>query len=428
MAELIECTGFAEARVHRSRTRAALLIVAAVAAFLAVSPAGAAGWTVTPLYKFGNAAPTRGENPRGDLAAASNGTLYGATERGGPTDVGTIFQLARDAKGIWRHTRLFAFAAAKGVLPQSGVVLGSDGALYGTTTLGGAKGGGTVYRLAKVSGVWTFAVLHHFDRPGGEGTGNRARLALDKAGNVYGTTTNSDGNYPGDGIVYQLKRPASGSVWAFKVLLRFRGGNSGMDPEGGVIIGPNGELYGLSGGSTSTPGTLYKLTPNAAGTVWTHQILHRFTNVVDGRYPNGTLARDSEGTLYGVAYSGGVIGPNFQYGGTVFSFTATGTFRVVYRFLNSKPNDGFSPMGGPILSSGALYGTTSRGGVNDDGIVYKLTKQRSGAWSESILHSFNGPTEGSALRGPLLQYKSLYYGTARNEGPAGGGAVFAIGP
>ena len=85
-------------------------------------------------------------------------------------------------------------------------------------------------------------------------------------------------------------------------------------------------------------------------------------------------------------------------------------------------------MGGPILSAGALYGTTSRGGVNDDGIVYRLTQQSSGAWSESILHSFDGPTEGSALRGPLHQYKSLFYGTARNEGPAGGGTVFSIGP
>ena len=215
-------------------------------------------------------------------------------------------------RAVWRHTRLFAFAVAKGALPQSGVVLGSDGALYGTTTRGGAKGGGTVYRLAKVSGVWTYTVLHHFDLPGGEGTGNRAALAFDKAGNVYGTTTNSDGNNPGEGIVYQLKRPATGSVWRFRIVHRFSGGNNGKDPEGGVIVGPHGELYGLSGGSQSAAGTLYKLTPNAAGTIWTHQILHRFTNILDGRYPNGTLARDSDGTLYGVAFGGGVIGPNFQ--------------------------------------------------------------------------------------------------------------------
>lgn len=410
------------------RTKACQILVGAFLLFVTVGPASAAQWPVTDLHVFDTAASALGVGPRGQLAVNASGVIYGATRTGGANNLGMIFQLAKDAQGKWKLARLFSFVGPKGVLPESGVVLGKDGALYGTTTTGGTTGGGTVYRLAKVGAVWTYTVLHQFNLTGGEGTGNRGALAFDAAGNVYGTTVDNDGPNQKGGIVYQLKRPASGSVWTFKILHRFAGGNDGEDPQGGVVFGADGGFFGLTGGTWTTPGTLYKITPNADRMLWAYQIVHRFIPLDEGRYPNGTLARAADGTLYGVTFSGGVTGPNLQYGGVVFSCTPAGVFKVIYRFLNSTPNDGYTPAAGPILLAGALYGTTTRGGANDDGIVYRLIKGAGGTWSQTILHDFDGATDGAKLNGPLFVKGSLFYGTAEKEGPRSGGTVFSVAP
>lgn len=386
----------------------------------AISVAVSAG--LTTLYDFDSSVPQKGYAPRGQLASDSSGAFYGVTERGGPADIGTIFMLKKNAKGVWKHTRLYSFVAAQGGLPESGLSVGKDKAFYGTTPRGGKFGAGTIFRFAKTAKGWKLTVLHHFNAPAGEGFGNRGPLEFDKNGNIYGISTNSDGDNPGEGVVYQLKKKARGG-YTFKVLHAFTGGNGGKDSESGVTFGADGELYGTSSGSTTTPGTIFKLTPNAAGTKWAHRVLHRFNAPANGRYPTGTLARDASGTLYGVTFSGGVE-VSFVQRGVVFSYSEAEGFKVLYRFF-SKPNDGFAPMPGPTLKGNFLYGTTTRGGATDDGVVYRVAKSNG---NEVILHQMNGGAEGSSSRSPLLSKGGVFYGTLRSEGAKGGGSVFMFEP
>jgi uncharacterized repeat protein (TIGR03803 family) len=147
--------------------------------------------------------------------------------------------------------------------------------------------------------------LYSFDYAhGGNPT---AALAEDSAGNFYGTTE-FVGGFGGEGAVF--KYAASGKV---TVIYKFwDGGAGGVFPDGGVIVAPNGELYGtcLAGGAAGA-GTVFALTP--AGTL---NVLHAFGDGSDGGSPATGVARNMSGKLYGTTTDGGT---NFE--GTLYSVT-----------------------------------------------------------------------------------------------------------
>jgi uncharacterized repeat protein (TIGR03803 family) len=296
----------------------------------------AGSWTETILHQF---AGPDGQLPYSSLTFDSAGNLYGTTSLGGSANEGTLFEL-QPAGVNSTLTVLHDFAGGKdGGQPYSGVIFDSQGNLYGTTSSDGITdaSGGTVYQLTPGG---TATVLHSFSdisdrcckkngglftQDGGFPYGN---LALDTAGNIYGTTvfgcTSSQG-----GALFQLSPPAAGKTKWTETLPHCFVGNSnlnkhvdGSSPMGGVVIDEAGNLYGTTeGGGTTGDGAVYEVSPPAAGKkAWKERLLLSFDSA-DGGGPFGTLIADTQGNLYGTASFGAPISENSLQIGGVFRIT-----------------------------------------------------------------------------------------------------------
>jgi uncharacterized repeat protein (TIGR03803 family) len=192
-------------------------------------------------------------------------------------------------------------------------------------------------------------------------------------------------------------------------------GTSGWSPEASLIIGADGNLYGTTeeGGTESCGcGVVFKVTPDGQETV-----LHSF-NGDDGAYPIAELIADAAGNLYGTAYQGGT-----NFAGSVFKVTPAGKTKIIYNFAGGS--DGARPDAGLVADeTGNFYGTTTRGGTNDSGTVFKITP----AGEESVLYSFAGGSDGFEPIGTLLRDASgNLYGTATNGGLDCDGTGFGCG-
>jgi uncharacterized repeat protein (TIGR03803 family) len=245
------------------------------------------------------------------------------------------------------------------------------------------------------------------------------------SGVLYGTANN--GGAAGFGTVFNLTAPISAS--SFAVLYTFGGPpGDGANPQASMITDATGALYGttLSGGQ-SNAGTVFKLTPVAGGT-WTETVLYSFTGGNDGRWPTSNLLFDASGALYGVTQFGGL-----NNSGTVFKLTPPSTVgagwteTVLHAFAGGS--DGAGPLAGLIFDgSGALYGTTPTGGANNQGTIFKLTPPAAagGAWTESILWNFTGGNDGSfpGNGGLVADTSGALYGTTYQGGAYGGGTIY----
>ncbi|MGA3039352.1 MAG: choice-of-anchor tandem repeat GloVer-containing protein [Bryobacteraceae bacterium] len=253
-------------------------------------------------------------------AIGANGVLYVTTWEGGTTfdSAGDLISLTPPASpgGSWTTTVLCALGG-----PETGVVFGSGGVLYGTT-------GNSVYSVtppASPGGAWTPTTLYSFTGPPGDGIDTSAGVVIGAGGVLYGTTsyggTGSCTNgifKSGCGTVYSLKPPAeAGGAWAEQILYSFAGGSDGFVPNA-VVIGPGGVLYGTTHeGGASNAGIVFSLRPPATeGGAWTETVLHTFTGGNDGGGPLGGLAFGPGNALYGTTYSGGSSNQ-----GTVFALT-----------------------------------------------------------------------------------------------------------
>jgi uncharacterized repeat protein (TIGR03803 family) len=347
----------------------------------------------TVLYNFTGGSD--GANPsNGSLIIDSSGALYGTTVYGGTLGAGgdgTVYKLTPHRNG-WTRTVLHSFPPTgstpgpDGVNPFAGVIFGSDGALYGTTVFGGNSGNGTVYKLTPPSSgtVWNETVLYNF-MGGADGRYGSSSLIFDSSGALYGTA--GGGGNSGNGTVYKLTPPSSGTVWNFTLLYAFAGGGAdgALPSYAPLIFDRSGALYGTtrSGGPCSGCGsgfgTVYKLTPPAPpvtpGTPWTETVLHFFTGFSDGNEPDGGVIFDAHGSLYGTTSQGGAGW------GTVYKLTPPAkrttpesqwTKTVLHNF--SAAPDGNNPYSGLIFDPhGNLYGTTSNGG-SDAGTVFQVAE------------------------------------------------------
>ena len=269
-------------------------------------------WAESVLYSFSG---PDGNTPESPVTFDSAGNIYGTTFNGGLNDCvrdgpcGVVYELQRTDSG-WTEIVLHEFDYKDGQQPVGGVVMDGSGNLYGTTPWGGSprldayEPAGTIYELSPKQTGWLFQVLYRF--PGGAGQ-SFAGLKLDAAGNLYGTTT--VGGIYGAGSVFELQRPTkSGDPWTFVNIFSFEGPN-GSYPVSGVVFDEAGNLYGAAGGGGTGQncdgpcGIVYELTPSDSG--WAETILHNFQGDTDGAYANSTPVLDPMGNLYGTTAYGG---------------------------------------------------------------------------------------------------------------------------
>jgi uncharacterized repeat protein (TIGR03803 family) len=342
-----------------------------------------------------------------------------------------------------KETVLYTFTGGSdGGVPSSGLTYDAKGALYGTTSNGGAANYGVAFKVAPPSsgaGPWTETPLYAFTG-GSDGGYPGGGLIFDAQGALYGTA--QQGGSGNLGVVLKLTPPASGAgPWTETVLYSFTGGSGGWSPSGGLIFDAQGALYGTAifGGTTGGAcynagcGVVFKLTPPASGAgPWTETVLHAFTGS-DGSQPYSTLIFDAEGALYGTTSLGGTCAAEKGGCGVVFKLTPPSsgagpwTETVLYSFTGGS--DGLWPASRLIFDAeGALYGAASAGGVVSgppnllgNGVVFKLTPPTSGAgpWTESVLYAFPGGSDGAGpMQGVIFDAKGALYGAT-----AGGGVT-----
>ncbi len=325
------------------------------------------------------------------------------------------------------ETILHNFVRNDGLWPFDGLVQGIDGNFYGTTSGGGRtncpNGCGTVFRI---SSDGTFTNLYLFTGRPNDGFYPHAGLVQGTDGNFYGTTTrggtNTTLNNPGAGTVFRIS--PSGT---YTTLHWFAGYPSdGYYPSAGLVQGTDGNFYGTTNnGGTNNSGTIFRITPSGTETT-----LYSFAgSPSDGEYPLAGLVQGDDGNFYGTTEMGGSIscGDNGCFGnGTVFRISPSGTYTTLW-FFTGYPSDGANPYAGLVQGSdGNFYGTTRLGGTNNNGMVFRITP----SGSCTNLYSFTGPPDDGALPQAALVQGSdgNFYGTTIYAGFYGAGIVFRITP
>ena len=250
-------------------------------------------WNETVLYCFTQPGAQPGY---GDLAFDASGNIYGTTLEGGDFSLGTVFMLAHSGGG-WTESILHSFGGGTdGRVPYSGVIFDSAGNLYGTTSEGGGLSRGIVYQLAFSGGGWTENIIHDFQNED-DGGNPYGGLVADHAGNFYGSS--STGGLNDGGTVFGLV--SSGGSRTLHTIAAL---TQDSLPEATLAIDAAGNLYGTTfAGGDLHRGSVYKLTPS--GTGWTLTVLYSFTNKDDGGYPVGGVTLDANGNLYGTTTYGG---------------------------------------------------------------------------------------------------------------------------
>jgi uncharacterized repeat protein (TIGR03803 family) len=402
--------------------------------FLANRPAAAQVETLLDTFK---SVRQNGQSPNDSLIFDKAGNLYGTTFVGGRYSEGTAFELTPNGTGGWNEKVLHSFGNvigthSDGTNPVGPLTFDSAGNLYGTTSLGGGTNHyGIVFELLpKAGGGWTENILRNFNNnnpSNADGIYPQGNLVIDSAGNVYGTTP--DGGI-GSGVVYELI-PAGGGRWTEKVLHSFDL-TDGKYSLAGLVLDAQGNLYGTTNvGGAFSGGVAFELSPSSGGT-WTYKLLYSFgATPTDGLYPAANLIFDSAGNLYGTDYAGGAHNL-----GTVFELSpiAGGGWSETTLYSFGGGTDGNYPES-PVTfdSSGNLYGTTTSGGASNVGVVFKLTPSGGGTWTETLLHTFTGGSDGAnAFGGLILDNSGNLYGTTYVGGGAGvfsgNGTVFEITP
>lgn len=351
-----------------------------------------------------------GANPLNGLMVSSTGVMYGTANSGGAYFNGAVFSFSNG-----KFTRIHSFEGGKdGAQPQSFLIEDKSGNLYGTTSAGGAYGDGTVYRI---SGT-TETVLYSFGSHLHDGSAPEAGLALDSAGNLYGTTTK--GGTPGRGTVFMLVRSTNGT-FTEKILHNFGADPDGSAPVAGVTLDSYGNLYGTtSEGGAYGYGTVFELKKASS---WAETILHSFENLGDGATPYAGLIAGPSGTFFGAATDGGQQG-----GGTVFKLTPTDS-KWNFSVLTSIPGWGVSGSFRNLMFDGAntIYATTHCDGNDRSGTVYKLALVN-GKWVYTLLYTFTGGNDGKFVFSNLVLSGAKLYGTSNIGGTHEKGVIFEVNP
>jgi uncharacterized repeat protein (TIGR03803 family) len=345
-----------------------------------------------------------GEVPVGRLVQASDGTLYGALQSGGAYNQGAAFSV--DSAGQYKILCSFGTStspsapAPDGIVPGSGLTLGTDGYLYGTTRQGGPNAGGTAYRMS-VNGALTTLVGFGGTNPAGFDPS--APLYLSSEGNFYGATYS--GGAGNAGTVFRMS--ATGDITVLHALAA--DGSEGINVTDALVVTADGTAYGTTdiGGLTTAiepdgttlsvagDGTVFKIASDGAFAVL-HSFPYTATNNIFG------LTSGPAGLLYGITQFGTTSS------GDAFSITTDGAFTLLHGFgCSCGTPDGSEPSGSLLFASdGNFYGITAYGGTDNQGTIFRMTP----AGVVTPLHSFAGTDGDTPISGLIEATDGRFYG------------------
>ena len=366
--------------------------------FEIVKTAGGYASTPTTLASFDG---VDGERPEGNLVADANGNLFGTTEFGGPSGLGTVFEITKTAAGYASTpTRLVSFNGPDGAFPQGNLVVDANGDLFGTTQQSGPNNLGTVFEIAKTATGYasTPATLVSFPDTD-DGFDAQAGLIADGNGNLFGTTSDG-GNVFGDGgVVFEVAKTAGGYASISTELINFTGPD-GETPMAGLLIDANGDLFGTTyNGGSDNLGTVFEIKKTGAGYATMPITLVSF-NGLTGDHPLAGLTADAAGNLFGTTSEGG---PNDDDIGTVFEVTGsgfvpvtppppplTGTNDILWQSTTTGQvslwdlSGATRTGGGPVANLGPSWQAVGTGDFDGDGksddIVWQNTNGQVSVW------------------------------------------------
>ncbi len=340
-----------------------------------LAPASGGGYQYSVLYTF-QGGPGDGARPVGGLIRDAAGNLYGTAAGGGPGWTGTVFKLTPGQPGAaYTSTTLYAFSAmpppattnTDGAGPSGSLVMAANGTLFGTTSSGGANGGGTVFSLTpQQGGGYTFTNLHSFAAPQ-DYPFDLGGLTMDAAGNLYGL--NPIGGDYASGEIFGLFL-SGGQTYTYQSLYSF----PQIDyiralPMGSFAIGGSGQLFGVtSEGGNNLSGTVFSY-PGGSQPA-TPTTLCTFDDLTGPSAPDAGVIVDGAGNLFGTTSS------SSPGNGAVYRLTANGdgtySYATLFEFTEMK-RQGYAPENMLVMDAlGHLFGTTVEGGAYGGGVVFKI--------------------------------------------------------
>lgn len=395
----------------RTPRRPAGFVGTAPVLLLLAAPA-AAQPTLTTVVSFNG---PNGSNPRAGVLVHSSGLVYGTTQNGGASGLGTTFRFD-PATGV--HTILASLDGAHGAYPAADPVVDAAGAVLTTFSSGGLGGGlGTVVRFAPPSAA--LSTLHTFQGPDG---GSPRAAALVHASSIYATAS-SGGTSPhcggGCGTLFRLSPDGIGG-YTPTTMISFDL-SDGAQPVAPLVADASGVLFGTTeygGSSTACFGGL-----GGCGTVFRFDTAtSTLTTILSfdsqmGAHPSGALLLDRDANLIGTARSGGPSGV-----GVVFRIDAvTGLPSTVVAFNGAN---GAFPFAGLIADArGNMFGTTAFGGASDMGTVFRID---AATGTLTTLATFNGPNGNGPYCTLAPDTSGNLYGTTYSGGAAGLGTLFRL--
>jgi uncharacterized repeat protein (TIGR03803 family) len=384
-----------------------------------------------------------GQNPTTGLVEDAQGNVFGGVGTGGPLGSGGIFKVSPKGK----ESIIYSFCS----LPQCAdgqysrdLIMDAKGAIWGTTSSGGAHGQGIVYKLSRVRKVWKLDVLYDFCSKSQCSDGSQPWAGLTYAGHdtgqpydgvspLYGATIAGGAN--NSGVAFKLDFGAGRKKLKYRVIYDFcslADCADGTLPYHTLTADSAGNVFGtaITGQDGSGSGLVFELSPN--GDSYRETVLHSFCSeagCTDGSRPLG-VTLDSTGALFGVTGNGGTGGD----AGLVFRIVPNGQSSqetVLYNFCTQDNCDdgGYPATGVVIAPNGDLYGTATYWGgewFHNSGLVYRIR-----GTAESVVHPFcteaTCPDGSYPIARLLLDESGTLYGTTEVGGPSGnGGVLFRI--
>jgi uncharacterized repeat protein (TIGR03803 family) len=351
-----------------------------------------------------------GGNPEGSLIYhPATSKCFGLAAQDGLNGQGTLFQL--DTNGT-AFLKLYDFQQLTGGHPKGKISIASGNRLVGNTYDGGAANYGTVFTINSNGSNYTASGIYDFFGVGANPIGGII-YSLSQ-GKFYGLTSNGGNTSNGTLISVDTTNFNLSAVFSFN--------DAGLDggfPVGGIIKGGNGRVYGTtSKGGVNGLGTVFELDASGINTTKVADF-----NGTAGSDPRGALVETVPGKYIGMTFDGG----SFNFG-CIYEIDASLPFpTAAIQKLALSSGLGTYPKGGIIkANNGKFYGLTSSGGVNNDGVLFEYNPITNNYIKR---HEFSALTTGSAPVGNLVQAANgSLYGTTSSGGANGGGVIFKYNP